>query len=454
MLSSAFKKYPAQSKAALYLAIPLIGSNLSQSLKHLTDVVMLGWYDVESLAAGVLGATILTFILIVGNGFSAATIPLVSGAEGERKLWRVRRYIRMGCWLTFFYVLVTLPLVLLAEPMFVLLKQDGAISKLASDYLLFAIWGLFPALFLTVLKAFFLALMRPQIILWSTILGAIFNIFGNYALIFGHFGFPELGIVGAAVSSTVSHTLSLIIMLAYLRGKREFAPYGILINLFRYHRSSIQEIFVLGWPICITLVAEAFFFSAAAIMMGWINVNTLAAHGIVIEMCAFVFMIYLGLANAGTSLIGGLAGRGDYTGLRNAIIAIIRITVGVVAGAVIVFILFPETIVSFFLKQENAQSEEVLAIGINLMMFAAAFQLFDALQVVLSGLLRGLRDTKIPMVYSGIGYCLVGLPSSYIFAFKFGLAAEGIYLGFVIGLAFASFLFGIRLLNKIKRLPI
>ena len=450
MLSEFFRKYPASSKTALILAIPLIGSNLSQSLKHLTDAVMLGWYGIEALAAGVLGATFLTFILIVGNGFSAATIPLVSGAEGARKSWKVRKYIRMGCWLTSIYVCLTLPFVFFAETFFVVLRQDSSVAKFAADYLLYAIWGLFPALALSVFKAFFLALMRPQIILWATLIGALFNVLGNYILIFGNFGFPELGVVGAAISSTLSHSISFVVMLIYIISKSDYSPYGILTKFFKLHQSSLKEIFLLGWPICITLVAEALFFSLAAIMMGWINVVTLAAHGIVIEICAFVFMIYLGISNAGTSLIGGMAGSGRYELIKAAIIVILQLTFVSVLAAVLMFLIFPEWIISFFLKEQTSQSMKVLSIGKQLLVFAALFQLFDALQVVLSGLLRGLKDTKIPMVYSFVGYCLVGLSSSYLLGFTFGLGAVGVYLGFVIGLSFASFLFAIRLTRKVR----
>ncbi len=453
MLTGALRGYRSHYRSVLVLAVPLIGSNLAQSMKHLTDAVMLGWYGVEPLAAGVLGATVFTFIFIVGNGFSAATIPLVSGAEGERKSWKVRRFIRMGCWLTIIYGLMTLPLVVLAEHLFLILGQEPQISRLASDYLAFAIWGLFPALLLTVFKAFFLALVRPQVIFWSTVIGALFNVLGNYALIFGHWGMPELGVTGAAVSSTLSHSLSLVIMLLYLERTRDFQPYGLLQNLFRRHAASMHEIFHLGWPICMTLVAEALFFSSAAIMMGWISVVSLAAHGIVIEICAFVFMVYLGFANAGTSVIGSRAGKADYHGLKRAMVAILHLTFVAVMVTIAVFLLLPETIVSLFLKEPTPQSVEVLEIGVTLLSLAAIFQLFDALQVVLAGLLRGLKDTKIPMIYSGIGYCLVGLPSSYVLAFVFNLAAAGIYLGFVIGLSFASILFAARLFRKIKSLP-
>lgn len=439
-------------RATLVLAIPLIGSNLAHSIKHLTDTIMLGWYSVDALAAGVLGATIFIFLMIIGSGFSLAVISLASNAEGSHKSWMVRRYIRMGCWITIIYCLIMLVPMWFSVPIFLLLGQDIAISELAGDYLLFAMWGLFPALILMVFKAFFLALVRPKIIFGSTLLGTIFNIFANYLLIFGNLGFPELGVKGAAIASTLSHTLALLIMLGFLVMKKDFLPYKLLSNFFSFHRASFTEILILGWPICAGMIAEASFFSGCAIMMGWINTASLAAHGIVIELCAIVFMVYYGLSYAGTAQISSALGRNDLEGIKTVSTSIMQLNLLAAIVVVSVFILFPEELISVFLKEESQETAEVMAIGVKILFIAAFFQLFDAFQAVLLGFFRGLKDTLAPMIIAALSYWIVGLPSSYILAFNFGLEGEGIYYGFIIGLGFACTLFYFRFKGKLSKL--
>ena len=439
-------------RAALALAIPLIGSNIAHSVKHLTDTIMLGRYSVDALAAGVLGATIFVFLMITGSGFSVAVISLASNAEGSHKSWMVRRYIRMGCWITILYCLVMLIPMWFSQSIFLLMGQDPAISELAADYLLYAMWGLFPALILMVFKAFFLALVRPKIIFVSTLLGALFNIFANYLLIFGNFGFPELGVRGAAIASTVSHSLALLIMLAFLIRVRDFLPYKLFSNFLSFHSSSFREIFNLGWPICAAMIAEASFFSGAAIMMGWINTASLAAHGIVIEICAMVFMIYYGLSYAGTTQISSALGRNDPVEIKTIANAILELNLMAACVVITIFLLFPETLISVFLKEDTPETRDVLGIGMKILLFAAFFQLFDAFQAVLLGFLRGLKDTLIPMIIAAISYWVVGIPTSYFLAFNVGLEGEGVYGGFIIGLGFASILFYFRFRRKLPKL--
>ncbi len=439
-------------RATLVLAVPLIGSNIAQSAKHLTDTIMLGWYGVDALAAVVLGATIFVLLLIIGSGFSVAVISLASNAQGSHKSWMVRRYIRMGCWITMLYCFFMLLPMWYSVPIFLLMGQDPAISELGGDYLRFAMWGIFPALILMVFKAFFLALFRPRIILISTLSGTIFNIFANYLLIFGNFGFPELGVKGAAIASTMSHTLALVVMLAYLVRKRDFLPYKLLSNFFSFHKASLKEIFILGWPICAGMIAEASFFSGAAIMMGWINTASLAAHGIVIEICALVFMIYYGLSYAGTTQISIALGKNDLAEIKSISATIFQLNLLAACVVVSIFILFPESLISVFLKEDTHEAREVMTIGVKILLLAAFFQLFDAFQAVLLGFLRGLKDTLTPMIIAAISYWIVGLPSSYLLAFTFGLEGEGVYYGFIIGLGFASILFYFRFRGKLSKL--
>ena len=205
-----------------------------------------------------------------------------------------------------------------------------------------------------------------------------------------------------------------------------------------------MEVFRLGWPISATLVAETGFFSVTAIMMGWIDTESLAAHGIALEIAAFVFMIYLGLANAGTVMVGRAFGIADRTAIILASRAAIILCVLAVAATVLVFVSIPATLVSAFLDEDSGNTERVVEIGVALIYIAAAFQAGDALQVVALGLLRGLKDTHHPMIIAAVSYAVIGVPSSYLLGFTFGGGAIGIWFGFVIGLGTAAALLLLR----------
>ena len=439
-------------RETLILAIPLVGSNLAQAVKHLTDVVMLGWYGVDELAAGVLATTLWSMLFIIGAGFSMATISFASRAAGERDRRKIRRSIRTGCWIAMTYCLVVAPLMWEAELIFDVLGQQEHISDLATTYLRIAMWGIIPALLTMTLKAFFLALIKPQIILWATIAGAILNAFLNYVLIFGNWGAPEWGMQGAAIASLIAHSFTLSLMIGYILLVPVCRPYRLLTRFWQPDWTSYRELFNLGWPISATLIAESLFFSASAIMVGWIDTVTLAAHGIVIEIAAFVFMIYLGLANAGTAQISRAVGSNNLPELNNAVWSVIKLTLGAVFINILLFAMFPETLVSSFLDTSSEDSAKVLQIGQMLIYVAAMFQLADALQVILLGLLRGLEDTRVPMIIAAVCYVCVGIPLSYGIGFLMDYGAMGIWIGFIGGLGLAALFFAYRLRWKIALL--
>ncbi|MCY4543099.1 MAG: MATE family efflux transporter [Rhodobacteraceae bacterium] len=454
MLFSANAWRGSRYRKSLFLALPLIGSNLAQSIKHLTDTVMMGWYGVTELAAVVLAASLWSIVFIVGAGIGMAVVPLAAGAQGRAQTWQVRRLVRMGCWLSLCYCMVAFPLFIFGEPIFLQLRQEPEVAFLAGSYLKIAVWALVPALVVMTLKAFFLALVRPQIILWSTISGAILNVFVNYALIFGNWGAPELGVSGAAIATVFSHTFSLVVMLLYIAMVRSFRTYRLLSNVWRPHWSSLKEVLFLGAPISITLIAETTLFGCSAVLMGWIDTATLAAHGIVIEIAAFVFMIYLGLANAATTEVSLAVGQADLKEVRAAARAVQHLTLATVALVVIVLIAFSSTLISAFLDADAGDAAEVLRIGVTLMYFCAFFQLADAMQVVVLGLLRGLGDTRGPMIIAAFSYSLVGLPISYFLGFTLGLGGPGVWTGLIVGLGLAAVLFSWRFRKRLAALSL
>ena len=452
MLSPGNNSLRRQLRSTTVFAAPLIGSNLAQSSKHLVDAVMLGRYGVDELAAGVLAGIIFSITFIVGSGFAMAAIPMAAEARAAGLTWKLRRIVRMSFWLVTIYGVALIGPLLLTEEFLLLLAQQSEIAALAGEYMTIALWGIFPAMTVMVLKSFFMALGRPKIILWATVAGAVLNVPANYMFIFGNWGAPELGIKGAAIATIAAHGASLLIMLIYLAAERSFRPYALLANIWRPDWQYFAAVFRLGWPIGATLIAETGYFAACSVMMGWVDTETLAAHGIALETAAFVFMIYLGISNAVTTQVGFAVGAQDRTSLVLAAKAATLLTLATVIVVVTVFVTIPDLLVLAFLDRHSEQAPVVFAIGVKLIYMAAAFQLGDAMQVVALGLLRGLRDTRAPMIIAAVSYAVVGLPVSYLLGFVAGLGGIGIWCGFIIGLGLAAILLFVRFYGKLGSL--
>jgi MATE family multidrug resistance protein len=451
MLNVLKKPYKSHFKATLSLGLPLIGSHLMQMVPGLTDTIMLGWYGVDELAASVLAHSLFFIILIVGSGFAITVMPMVASAAAIDDKTSVRRSVRMGLWISIIYSIFFIPILLFSENLFLILGQEEHLAKSAQTYLRIAGWSIVPGLLIMVLKSFFSALERPNVVLLSLIIGGMVNIVLNYTLIFGNFGMPELGLTGAAIATLVTTILSILILLYFCLFKDEYSSYLIFNNIWRIDIEAFKEVFKLGLPVGITMLAESGLFSATAVMMGWLGTNALAAHGIAIQISGITFMIYLGLANAGTVRVGRAVGRVDNPGLKLASISVIILTIGAVLIVAFTFLSVPKPLLMLFLSPSHVDTPSIILIGVPLLAIAAIFQIADGLQVVVLGLLRGLKDTAIPMVITTICYWGVGIPCSYLFGFVFNWGGKGIWFGLVIGLTLASAFLSSRYINIIKK---
>ena len=419
----------------MVLGLPLVGSHLAQFAVQMTDAVMLGWYEVSALAALVLGGTFFFVLFIMGSGFALAVMPVVAAAATSGEDAQVRRVTRMALWLSLIFGVLVMPVFIFAERLLLGIGQDAQIAAMAGSYLAIAGWGLIPALLVMVLKSYLAALERTQIVLWITVAAAVLNGLLNYALIFGNWGAPELGIRGAAIASVVLQVASLAAMVAY--AALVTPEHALFQRLWRPDWDAFRSIFSLGWPIGLTLLAEVGLFSATAIMMGWIGTVELAAHGIAIQLASLSFLIHLGLANAATIRAGQALGRKDEAELRRGALVVIAISVAIALAAVLIFVSFPRVLVGLFIDPQDPVRPAVLTAGVALLYVAALFQMADSGQVMALGLLRGLRDTKAPMIFAAVSYWLIGVPASYVLGFNFDMGGVGIWLGLVIGLLVA-----------------
>ncbi len=435
-MTTVFATYRPHLRGLLVLGVPLIGSHLAQIAIVATDTVMLGWYDVTALAAMTLAQSVWFLCFIVGSGFAFAVLPMVASALGAGDDTQVRRVTRMGMWLSALFGLAVMPALIWSEPLFLALGQSPETSMLAERYMRIAAFAMIPALLMMVLKSYLAALERSQSVLWITVATAVLNVGVNWALIFGNLGFPELGLRGAAIASVIANLVGLGVFAVY--AARVTPEHALFTRLWRPDGEAFGRVARLGWPIGLTNLAESGLFSAASVMIGWLGAQPLAAHGVALQLTAITFMVHVGLSQAATVRAGSALGRGDRPALLTGARAAIALSVCFSAVTVTLYLTMPELLVGLFIDPSDPERPAIVAIGTTLLMVAALFQLVDGLQVVALGLLRGLQDTKWPMIYAGISYWVIGMPASYVMGFVLGLGAMGVWLGLVVGLALAA----------------
>lgn len=430
--------YSQHLLAVAKLGLPLVLSNLAMFAIHITDSIMLGWYDVKALAASTIAGTAFFVIFIVGAGFGQAVTPMVAEAAEENDEMRVRRVTRMGLWLSVIYGAIVMVPFFWAEDVLILIGQDPEVAALAHIYLAVALFQMIPTLIVMTMKSFLAALEHTAIILWGTVATVVLNVAINYALIFGNWGFPELGIRGAAIASLTVSIITVLILLVYALIK--LPQYKLLQNIWRSDGEIMRQVYRLGWPIGLTSLAEGGLFSASAVMMGWLGTLPLAAHGIAIQLASLTFMFHIGMSQAATVRAGRAVGRHDEVGLRRGGIAAIGLSFAFACMTVVMFLTIPELLISGFIDPNDPARDTILTIGVSLLAMAALFQVVDAVQVMALGMLRGVQDTAVPMVMATFSYWVVGLPVSYWLAFSLGMGPAGLWLGLVIGLTVAAVL--------------
>jgi MATE family multidrug resistance protein len=342
----------------------------------------------------------------------------------------------MGLWLSGFYAAAAVPVMLFGEPMLLALGQEAEVARLGGQYLAVAAWGLPPALVAMTMTSYFSALERTRALLLITIGTALLNAAINYLLIFGNFGAPEMGILGAAVASVAINLAGAVALLAH--ALRVTPENELLRNIWRPDWPVFLQVFRLGWPIGVTWLAEVSLFGGASVMMGWVGTLDLAAHGIALQIASGTFMVHLGLSQAATVRAGRAWGGRDRPGLFGGAAVAMALSMAVAAATITVFLSMPELLVGLFIDPADPIRPALLATGAVLLAYAALFQLFDAGQVMALGLLRGIQDTRVPMMMAAASYWGVGFPAAYTLGFPLGFGGPGIWLGLTFGLAVAA----------------
>ena len=434
--------FRTSGKNLVKLAIPLIGTHLANVALGITDTIMMGWYSVPALAALVLGNAYFFVFFLFGAGFSFAVQPLVASSSSAGEFILARRYMRMGLWLSLIYAALILPFFFSAGKILILLGQASDISHYAENYTRIVGFGLIPALWAMVIRFFLSGLHLTKVTLFITLTTVLLNIPLNYVLIFGNFGFPELGVTGAAISSVIVQIITAVSITAYALGK--LPKYKLLKRFFHFDKVALLKVAKLGLPIGTSIVAETGLFTASSIMMGWFGAVTLAAHGIALQIASVMFMVHLGLAEASTIKAGNAWGNKNILDLKKGAKVAASCSILFSFIAMTFLIVFGDAVVSIYVDIDDPSREQIIHIGALLLIAAALFQFVDGGQAMALGLLRGIQDTAVPMIITILSYWLVGIPSAYLFAFVFNWAPLGIWAGLATGLASAALLLSLR----------
>ena len=437
-----------EAKATLALGIPLALSQLAQIAIQTTEVVMLGWLSPQSLAAGGLAANVFFILFLLGLGVVTAVSPIVAqivGRPGRRgKLRDVRRVVRQGFWVA---TVLGVPFMIVCwqvRPILIALGQDPELAVMAEAYMHAMLWAILPALWFIVLRCFVSAFGRMRAVLAVTLWGVAFNALCGYGLIFGHFGLPALGMVGAGISAALTHGSMAGLLLAYVLIDRRFRRYRLLGRVWRPDWSRFFEIFRIGLPIGGMWVLEGGVFAAALFLMGLIGTTEIAAHQIALQCAAISFMVPLGLSQAATVRVGLAAGAGDAVQIRRAGWTAITLGTGFMALSCLLFLLAGSFLVRLFLDPADPSTVAVSQLAEKLLIVAGLFQLFDGAQSVGAGALRGLKDTRVPLIVALFGYWLIAFPLAVALGFGLRWEAVGIWIGLAAGLAVAAMLLNLR----------
>ena len=409
---------------------------------------MVGRLGNEQLAAIALGSSVFVMALIVGMGVMFAVGPTVSQAHGAGDEEMTARATRQGLWLALGLTLPALVLFWNAAPLLILMGQEVEIVQLTAGYLQAISWGFLPALWMIGLRGLLEGISRPRPVMLIAFAGVGLNVFSNNALMFGHFGFPALGLVGTGWASAFVFWISFLLAALYVQ--ISLPHLRIFTELRTPDLSVLRDLFTIGWPIGLTLGFEGGLFTITALLMGLVGTVELAAHQIAIQSASFTFMVPVGLASATAVRVGQAAGRKDADGVQRAAGVGMALSLGFMVLTALTFWLIPERVVSLYLDANDPANRAVVSTAVLFLGFAAAFQIFDGLQVSAAGSLRGLKDTRVPMLISLFAYWGIGMATGVTLAFGLGFGGRGLWTGLVVGLIAAAGLLSWRLWRKTR----
>ncbi|MCZ6727386.1 MAG: MATE family efflux transporter [Acidobacteria bacterium] len=428
------------------LAWPLVVGQLAGVLMTFVDTVMAGRLSIEALAAVAAGAALWHTVMLAGMGVLLAVSALVAHLDGAGKQDEIGPLARQALWIALGLSVLTAGTYLGAGSLLAALEIDPALHSTILGYLRALLWGA-PAMYAFLALRFLcegMEISRP--IMYFGFVGLIVNVIGNYGLIYGHWGLPALGAVGCGYATSAVWWTELLGLVFYIRRHPRLGPLAVFERFDKPYLPTLAALLRLGGPIGFSFFVEVSMFASVALLMGSIGTIAVAGHQIAINVASITFMVPLGISLATTVRVGNALGRGDAAGVWRAgwIGHLLALATQVVSALVLVTL--PRQIAGIYTTDER-----VVVVAVQLLVLAAIFQLSDGLQVVAAGALRGLRDTRGPMVVTVVAYWLVGLPFGYWLCFHRDLGPRGLWIGIIGGLTVAGVLLAWRFHQSCRR---
>ena len=425
-----------EMRETLLLAVPLAAANLLQMLIYAIDVIFVARLGETALAAASLATTLFGLMMWCFSGLTGACAPLIAAELGRRAhaVREVRRTLRMALWLAVCCGVAGMVVASQGEAILRLTGQDAEVSRQAGRFLDILLWAMIPNVMASVLRNFVSTLGRPIFATAITVLAIVVNGVGNYAFVFGNLGAPALGLDGSAISSVIT---SLAMLAAYalviVRDKR-MRRYRVFGRWWRPEWARFADVVRIGLPIALIILAEGGLFSSASFLMGLIGKAELAGHTVALQVAALAFQIPFGIGQAATIRVGYFYGAGDREAIGRAGRAALILALSYMALPATLMILAPLFVLQLYVDPAAPQNAAMVGHAVQFLMVAAAFQLFDGVQAVLAGALRGLQDTRVPMIFALTGYWLFGFATSVVLGFFTPLKGLGVWFGLAVGL--------------------
>jgi multidrug resistance protein, MATE family len=436
-----------EASQTIRLAIPIIIGELAQMALHIIDAAMVGAISYKQLAAAALVVNAMNIPFVLGIGMTISVSQMVSMAHGRRDAQQVSHYLFNGfilCALT--AVLISLILII-GSPVLYHLGQDSEVVDFAMPFMRLMGWSIIPMLLFMTLKQFTDGLEFTRTAMLLSLAGMPVNIMLNWLLIYGNWGFPRLELAGAGWATLITRSLMFLVLALIILKHKTFKKYiDVSRSQWKLRRKTLRELLHIGVPSSLQIGMEAGAFAVSGIIIGTISAVAQAAHQIALSCASFTFMVSMGLAQAGSIRVSNAYGRKDWQ--KISLIGKSTLLTALVYGifCAIMFAIFRHQLPKLF--NDNTA---VLEMAGMLILLAAVFQISDSTQAIGAGLLRGIKDVKLPTLLIGIAYWVIGLPVGYLLAYPLHMGAAGMWLGLITGLTLASLFLMNRFLKMAKR---
>jgi multidrug resistance protein, MATE family len=453
-----FSKYTKEFSYNLQLAYPVILGMLGHTLIGIVDNFMVGNLGSTELAAVSLGNSFIFIGMSLGIGFSTAITPLIAEADAEQDDKKIRTTFHHGLLLCTILGISIFILIVLAKPIMKLMNQPEAVVELAAPYIDWVAFSLIPVVIFQGYKQFADGLSQTKYSMYAIYLANVVHVFFNYVLIYGVWGFPKFGILGAALGTVISRIMMVVFMHYILKNNAAFKRYFKNFTFKEIKKSILNKIINLGFPSAMQMLFEVALFTAAIWLSGSLGKNSQAANQIALTLASSTFMVAMGFSVAAMIRVSHTKGLKDFNEMIIVARSIFLLTIIVEIFFGLVFVTSHNFLPHLFLNMsdpsQQLDNEAIIIIASKLLLVAAVFQISDGIQVVVLGALRGLQDVKIPMYITFVAYWIVGFPISYYLGTHTNLGATGIWIGLLAGLTAAALFLYIRFARLTKRLAL